>query len=86
MIDLARVMGATKVIAAQRSKKRMEIARQYGADAYIDTSSEDLVARCLEETDGRGPDMLSQPVDRWRFTSRRCRWWRIAAMLICSAA
>ncbi len=58
MIDLARVMGATKVIAAQRSQKRMEIARQYGADVYIDTSSEDLVARCLEETDGRGPDIV----------------------------
>lgn len=58
MIDLARVMGATKVIAAQRSQTRMEIARFYQADVYIDTSREDLVARCREETDGEGPDVV----------------------------
>lgn len=58
MIDLARIMGATKVIGAQRSKVRMEIARQYGADVYIDTSSEDLVARVMEETGGEGADVV----------------------------
>ncbi len=58
MIDLARCMGATKVIAAQRSQTRMEIAKSYGADVYIDTSKEDLVKRCLEETGGEGPDVI----------------------------
>jgi L-iditol 2-dehydrogenase len=58
MIDLARVMGATTVIAAQRSQARMEIARFYEADVYIDTSKEDLIARCLEETGGEGPDIV----------------------------
>lgn len=58
MIDLARVMGATKVIAAQRSKTRMEIAKRYHADVYVDTSSEDLVQRCREETGGQGPDVV----------------------------
>jgi len=58
MIDLARIMGATQVIGAQRSKVRMEIARQYGADVYIDTSNEDLVARVMEETGGEGADVI----------------------------
>jgi L-iditol 2-dehydrogenase len=58
MIDLARLMGATKVIAAQRSQTRLEIARVYAADVYIDTSKEDLVKRCLEETGGEGPDVV----------------------------
>jgi L-iditol 2-dehydrogenase len=58
MIDLARVMGAVKVIAAQRSKGRMEIARAYGADVYIATEDEDVVRRCLEETGGEGPDVV----------------------------
>ena len=58
MIDLARIMGATQVIGAQRSKVRMEIARQYGANVYIDTSSEDLVARVMEETGGEGADVV----------------------------
>jgi len=58
MIDLARRMGATKVICAQRSPLRMEIARQYGADVYIDSAKEDLVARCRAETGGEGPDVV----------------------------
>ncbi len=58
MIDLARNMGATTVIGAQRSRIRMEIARQYGADVYIDTSNEDLVARVMEETGGEGADVV----------------------------
>lgn len=58
MIDLCRAMGAVKVIAVQRSRLRMEIARQYGADAYIASEDEDVVARCLEETDGEGPDVV----------------------------
>lgn len=58
MIDLARVMGATKVIGVQRSKLRMEIAQHYEADAYIASDEEDVVARCREETGGEGPDVV----------------------------
>lgn len=58
MIDLARAMGAVKVIGVQRSKKRMEIARAYGADVYISSEEEDVVERCMAETGGRGPDVV----------------------------
>jgi L-iditol 2-dehydrogenase len=58
MIDLARLMGATKVICVQRSQRRMEIARQYGADVYLDSAQEDVVARCRAETGGKGPDVV----------------------------
>lgn len=58
MIDLARIMGATKVICVQRSAKRMEIAKSYKADAYLFSSDEDIVARCREETGGHGPDVV----------------------------
>ncbi|NOY83029.1 MAG: alcohol dehydrogenase catalytic domain-containing protein [Kiritimatiellaeota bacterium] len=58
MIDLARSMGAIRIIAAQRSAKRLEIARAYGADVYIDTSKEDVVQRTREETGGEGPDVV----------------------------
>jgi L-iditol 2-dehydrogenase len=51
-------MGATKVICVQRSRRRMEIARQYAADVYIATEDEDVVARCREETGGAGPDVV----------------------------
>lgn len=58
MIDLARVMGAVKVIAIQRSRKRLEIARAYNADVYICTEDEDVVQRCREETGGEGPNIV----------------------------
>ncbi|HOH31056.1 MAG TPA: alcohol dehydrogenase catalytic domain-containing protein [Candidatus Hydrogenedentes bacterium] len=58
MIDLARVMGAVKVIGVQRSKKRLEIARAYNADVYIASDEENVVERCREETGGHGPDVV----------------------------
>jgi L-iditol 2-dehydrogenase len=58
MLDLARVMGAGKVIATQRSAARLQLARQYKADAYIASEQEDVVKRCLELTNGEGPDVV----------------------------
>jgi L-iditol 2-dehydrogenase len=58
MIDLARLMGAVKVIAVQRSRKRLEIAKAYQADVYLCTEDEDVLARCLEETGGEGPNVV----------------------------
>jgi L-iditol 2-dehydrogenase len=51
-------MGATKVITVQRSKGRMELARTFNADAYIDSSAEDVIKRCRELTGGQGPDVV----------------------------
>jgi len=58
MIDAARAMGAVKVICVEPNPQRMEIARKYGADVYIDPRQEDVVARCREETAGEGPDVV----------------------------
>ena len=58
MIDLARIMGASKVIAVQRSRKRLEIAKAYGADAYLASEEEDVAERCRELTGGEGPDVV----------------------------
>lgn len=58
MIDLARLLGATKVIGVQRSRVRLEIAKFYEADVYINPTEEDVVARCLAETNGEGPDVV----------------------------
>ncbi len=58
IIEVARRMGATKVIVIQRSKPRLEMAKQFGADVYICASEEDAVARVLEETGGLGADVV----------------------------
>ncbi len=58
IIEVARRMGATKVIVVQRSRPRLEMAKEFGADVYICSSEEDSVARVLEETGGLGADVL----------------------------
>ncbi len=58
MIDAAKAMGAIKVICVELSPNRMAIAKEYGADVYIDPKQEDVLARCREETGGEGPDIV----------------------------
>ncbi len=58
IIEVARRMGATKVIVVQRSRPRLEMAKQFGADVYICSSEEDSVTRVREETGGLGADVI----------------------------
>jgi L-iditol 2-dehydrogenase len=58
MLELSKVYGASRVFAAQRSRGRLETARQFRPDArFISTVEEDLVERVLEETGGEGVDL-----------------------------
>jgi L-iditol 2-dehydrogenase len=58
IIGVAQKMGAAKVIVVQRSRPRLEIAKQFGADVYVCSSEEDSVARVLAETGGLGADVI----------------------------
>lgn len=58
IIEVAKKMGAGKVIVVQRSRPRLELARKFGADVYICSSEEDPVARVKEETHGLGADVI----------------------------
>jgi L-iditol 2-dehydrogenase len=58
MAQLARHMGATRILLAQRSRSRLEMAREYDVDALIATEEEDLGARIMEETNGLGADVV----------------------------
>jgi threonine dehydrogenase-like Zn-dependent dehydrogenase len=56
----ARQAGADRIIVTGTSKdaRRLEVARAMGADAVIDVQQEDALARILEETSGRGVDVV----------------------------
>ena len=58
MIDLARVMGATKVIVVQRSARRMSLAKKFQADFYISSEKEDPVEAVPRLTGGMGPEVV----------------------------
>jgi len=58
MLELTRVYGASRVFAAQRSEKRLEMARQFLPEArFISTEKEDLVDTVMCETHGEGVDL-----------------------------
>jgi L-iditol 2-dehydrogenase len=58
LTEVGRLMGCTKTIVVNRSRPRLEVAKQYGVDATICSSEEDAVARVLEETGGLGADVI----------------------------
>lgn len=60
-IELAKMMGA-KVIAAASTKEKLDLCKKQGADICIDYSQDGLKNRIKELTDGRGVDVVFDPV------------------------
>lgn len=60
-VQLGKAMGAT-VIATAGSADKLDFCRAQGADHAIDYREEDFVQRVLELTDGRGADVVYDPV------------------------
>jgi len=60
-VECGKALGA-RVIATARGAERLQIAREHGADATIDTDAEDVQARIKELTDGRGADVVYDPI------------------------
>ncbi|CAB3779770.1 Phthiocerol synthesis polyketide synthase type I PpsC [Paraburkholderia caffeinitolerans] len=60
-VEIGKVLGA-RVIAAASSDEKLEVCRRFGADATINYSTEDLRERIKALTDGKGPDVIYDPV------------------------
>ena len=60
-VELGKLMGA-KVIAAASNADKLAICKQHGADELIDYSKEDLKERIRALTDGKGADVIYDPV------------------------
>ena len=60
-VELGKLMGA-RVIAAASSPEKLEICRQHGADEVIDYAAEDLRERVKQLTNGKGVDVICDPV------------------------
>ncbi|HEY6982109.1 NADPH:quinone oxidoreductase family protein [Reyranella sp.] len=71
-IEVGKAMGAI-VIASAGGADKLAAAREAGADHLIDYHREDLRAKVLELTDGRGADVIYDPVGGSAFdVSLRC--------------
>jgi len=60
-VDIGKLLGAT-VIAAASTDAKLDVCRRRGADAVINYEREDLKERIRVLTDGRGADVVYDPV------------------------
>jgi len=60
-IQIGKILGA-RVIAAASSDEKCELCRRIGADATINYASADVRAEIKKLTDGKGPDVVYDPV------------------------
>lgn len=60
-VAIGKQLGAT-VIATASGPEKLQVAREHGADHLIDTSREEIRSRIRELTDGRGADVVYDPV------------------------
>lgn len=77
IIQGARLAGAERIIAVDKTASKMHLARVFGATEIVDASHEDAVSRVIELTDGRGSDVsfeaigLEQTVEQTLKMTRR---------------
>ena len=60
-VELGKLMGA-KVIAAASSNEKLELCKKYGADITLNYSTMDLKSAVKELTEGKGVDVVYDPV------------------------
>jgi NADPH2:quinone reductase len=74
-VECGRALGA-RVIATARGENHLRVAREHGAAATIDTASEDVRARLKTLTDGRGADVIFDPIggDIFQASLRSIAW------------
>ena len=60
-IEIGKILGA-RVIAAASSQEKLDVCREHGADDLINYATEDLKERLKELTNGKGVDVVYDPV------------------------
>ena len=81
-IEVGKLLGA-RVIAAARGQAKLATARELGADETIDYEAEDMRLKVKELTEGRGADVIYDPVGGDVFdTAMRCINWEGRILII----
>ena len=81
-MELGKAMGA-RVIAAASSPEKLEVARQAGADDLIDYSDGELKEKVKALTEGRGADVIYDPVGGPLFDQcMRCINWNGRVLVV----
>jgi len=59
-VNVAKAYKAKKIIAVEVNEYRLNLAKELGADVIINPIKEDVISRVLEETNGRGADVIGE--------------------------
>jgi NADPH2:quinone reductase len=85
-IEIGKAIGA-RVIAAASTDEKLAVCREHGADATINYETEDLREAIKRLTDGKGPDVIYDPVGgRFAEPAFRSIGWRGRYLVIGFAA
>ena len=85
-VQIGKAMGA-RVIAAASSAEKLDLCRRLGADATIDYSVEDLRQRSLDLTEGKGLQVVYDPVGGpYTEAALRATAWRGRLLIVGFAA
>lgn len=57
-VSMAKVQGATKVVLADISEPRLKLAERVQPDVIVNSAEEDLVERVMQETRGKGANVV----------------------------
>jgi len=81
-VQIGKALGA-RVIATAGGEEKLAAARSAGADVVVDYRHEDFVERVLEETAGRGADVIYESVGGETFDrSLKCIAWKGRLLVI----
>ena len=61
-VQMAKLLGAGRVVATAGSREKLDLARSLGADAPVDYTEKDWPEKVLEATDGEGADVILEMV------------------------
>lgn len=85
-IQIAKALGAT-VIAAASTDEKLKFCKDNGADLTINYSNEDLKNRVKELTDGKGVDVIYDPIgDKFSEPALRAIAWKGRYLVVGFAA
>jgi len=59
-VNVAKAVGAKKIIAVEINQYRIDLAKELGADVVINPLKEDVIQRMFEETKGKGIDVVAE--------------------------
>lgn len=59
-VNIAKAVGASKIIAIEVNEYRLNLAKELGATVCINPLKEDVIKRVLEETNGLGVDVVTE--------------------------